>query len=93
MGVKICKFCGIEKPLDAFYSEPRSKDGLTARCKACKGAKPKPPPTPARGEPDDPLEPLVIKQGEVYRRPAWHEWVYGGGRNPLLEVRYEPPKY
>ena len=23
-------------------------------------------------------------------RPAWHSWVYGGGRNPMFDQKYEP---
>ena len=29
---------------------------------------------------------LFIKVGENFKRPAWHAWVYGGARNPLLDA-------
>lgn len=33
-----------------------------------------------------------ILETSNYQRPAWHEWVYGGARNPLLSVRATAPK-
>lgn len=32
---KVCCKCKEEKPREDFYSEPRVRDGLTARCKKC----------------------------------------------------------
>lgn len=32
---KLCKACGIEKPIDLFYSRPDTKDKLFSRCKKC----------------------------------------------------------
>jgi excinuclease UvrABC nuclease subunit len=34
----------------------------------------------------DPTEPIVLRVGETFQRPAWHAWVYGGARNPSLDV-------
>lgn len=34
-----------------------------------------------------PFEVVIIRYGETYQRPEWHEWVYGGSKNPLLKVR------
>lgn len=33
--VKVCPKCGVEKPLDDFYKQKRSKDGLSYMCKEC----------------------------------------------------------
>lgn len=30
----------------------------------------------------DESEPMYVKDGETFSRPAWHRFVYGGGRNP-----------
>lgn len=35
METKICKKCGIEKPLDEFEKNKNSKDGFTGVCKCC----------------------------------------------------------
>lgn len=32
---KTCTRCGASKPLDAFYTSKRVRDGRTARCRAC----------------------------------------------------------
>lgn len=32
-------------------------------------------------------------QDEKFDRPAWHAWVYGGAKNPLLKVHNDPKKY
>lgn len=29
---------------------------------------------------------MYRKDGESFERPAWHTWVYGGAKNPLLSV-------
>lgn len=34
-GVKLCKKCGEEKPLDGFYVDRRSPTGVTSACKEC----------------------------------------------------------
>lgn len=34
--MKKCTKCGIEKDLDCFYKDSRSKDGLESRCKSCR---------------------------------------------------------
>ena len=31
--------------------------------------------------------PRYRKDGESFDRPAWHAWVYGGAKNPLLHGR------
>jgi len=33
--VKRCKHCGIEKPLDDFYTDRKARDGRRPECKAC----------------------------------------------------------
>lgn len=33
--MKTCKNCGIEKPLDEYYTHPRTKDGKGSWCKKC----------------------------------------------------------
>lgn len=33
--MKVCSKCGIEKSLDEFHKQTRSKDGLQPACKAC----------------------------------------------------------
>ena len=33
--MKVCKKCKLEKSNDEYYKEPRTKDGLQARCKEC----------------------------------------------------------
>lgn len=35
MGTKKCSKCNQEKPLDAFYTDKRAKDGKTWKCKEC----------------------------------------------------------
>jgi hypothetical protein len=35
MSSKICRKCGEEKALSAFYLHPKTKDGLTGKCKNC----------------------------------------------------------
>lgn len=35
METKICSKCGIEKPVNEFYKDRRSKDGLRSHCKEC----------------------------------------------------------
>lgn len=32
---KVCPGCGVEKPLTAFYTNKRAKDGRQTRCKDC----------------------------------------------------------
>jgi hypothetical protein len=34
-GTKVCKACLEEKPLDEFYTHPKTKDGRRPTCKAC----------------------------------------------------------
>jgi group I intron endonuclease len=29
----------------------------------------------------------TVGVGDTYQRPEWHAWVYGGAKNPLLNVR------
>lgn len=87
MNVKTCRACGLAKPLIEFYKDPKSKDGRRAACKACENNRKKtaqrlPQAYPARYASE--LEPLVLKQGETVPRPAWHAWVYGGGKNPKV---------
>ena len=41
MATKICKKCGIEKPLDEFYKDKSKKDGHENKCKECKYTKKK----------------------------------------------------
>jgi hypothetical protein len=87
MNVKFCKVCGATKPASEFYADPKAKDGRRATCKACEQSRKKtalklPQASPARRVSE--LEPLVLRQGETLPRPAWHAWVYGGSRNPLL---------
>jgi hypothetical protein len=33
--VKVCRLCGVEKPLDVFYRAAGMRDGLRSECKAC----------------------------------------------------------
>jgi len=33
--MKRCKHCGIEKPVDDFYTDRKAKDGRRPECKAC----------------------------------------------------------
>lgn len=35
MDTKVCKKCGLEKSLDLFYNDKKSKDGKCFRCKVC----------------------------------------------------------
>jgi 5-methylcytosine-specific restriction endonuclease McrA len=35
MITKVCTKCGVEKPLDSFVTERRTKSGRGARCRAC----------------------------------------------------------
>lgn len=35
MAGKTCSKCGINKPLDDFYTRRDNKHGVTARCKEC----------------------------------------------------------
>ena len=35
---KVCKGCGIEKPLDEFHKDKYQKDGKQVKCKMCKNA-------------------------------------------------------
>lgn len=37
--MKACRKCAVEKPLDEFYRDPRSKDGQAAQCKMCDAEK------------------------------------------------------
>jgi hypothetical protein len=32
---KVCRRCHVEKPIDDFYRNPKSRDGHTSYCKAC----------------------------------------------------------
>lgn len=32
---KVCKRCGVDQPRTAYGKEPRTRDGLRARCKDC----------------------------------------------------------
>jgi len=41
MGVKVCKKCLIEKPLNEFYFEKRNKSGVMGSCKVCYNSKQK----------------------------------------------------
>jgi len=34
--MKKCKICQVEKPINEFYKNSRSKDGLHSKCKKCK---------------------------------------------------------
>lgn len=34
--MKTCTKCGKAQPLDAFYSNPRARDGKTTQCKGCR---------------------------------------------------------
>jgi hypothetical protein len=34
---KVCRKCGIKKPLSEFYQDKRAKDGLYSSCKVCQG--------------------------------------------------------
>ena len=38
-------------------------------------------------QPIDADLPRYSKDGESFDRPAWHAWVYGGAKNPLLHGR------
>jgi hypothetical protein len=89
MNVKFCKVCKETKPLSEFYADTKAQDGRRATCKECEQKRkktalilPQATPTPARRVSE--LEPLVLKRGETVSRPAWHAWVYGGSRNPLV---------
>lgn len=35
---RVCRLCGVEKPLDKFEKDKRVKGGRTTRCKACKAS-------------------------------------------------------
>lgn len=35
MDTKICKKCGIEKPISEFHNQKSMKDGKRTRCKSC----------------------------------------------------------
>lgn len=35
METRICKICGIEKPIDQFHKEKRRKDGYKTQCSQC----------------------------------------------------------
>ena len=35
METKVCRDCQIEKPLDDFYKNPKTKDGRVSYCKPC----------------------------------------------------------
>src|SRR4051794_8008100 len=39
--MKVCKMCGAELPLDAFYRDRKSKDGRYWYCKVCSDLKSK----------------------------------------------------
>lgn len=32
---KLCRSCGVERPLAAFPTDPRNADGLDGRCRGC----------------------------------------------------------
>jgi len=34
--LKICSFCGKEKPINHFYKNRNTRDGLSTRCKDCR---------------------------------------------------------
>lgn len=34
--MKVCKSCGEEKPLEDFYPQKKTKDGLAYSCKSCR---------------------------------------------------------
>ena len=34
--MKLCKGCGVEKPLDAFQVSNRAKNGRQSRCRSCR---------------------------------------------------------
>lgn len=36
MCTKICKSCGIEKPISEYHKQKRGKHGVTSKCKLCK---------------------------------------------------------
>jgi hypothetical protein len=38
MGTKVCRLCGLEKPLDDFYPAPGMRDGHRSECKVCNRA-------------------------------------------------------
>jgi len=38
---------------------------------------------------EDWLESAVCQSGPL-KRPKWHLWVYGGGKNPITEMKYKP---
>lgn len=40
----------------------------------------------------DDLVIYVPKSAQPPTPPAWHAWVYGGARNPLKDIKYQPSK-
>lgn len=85
MSTKTCTKCGETKPLDEYYTDKRTTDGLRSQCKACHGAAAK-----ARRLVD--IERTRAREREAYREniEKEREW---GRRSAARRYRANPEKY